>query len=105
MTLAGSQVDRILLRTEQPDPVRSDPRRLRAVADTALLDTPPEEVFDRLTRLAARLTGAPVTFLSLVESHRDFYKSHCGFGEPLASERQLEAAPSATTHWCPTVRW
>lgn len=27
--------------------------------------------------------------MSLVDDHRDFYISHCGFGEPLASERQL----------------
>ena len=30
-----------------------------------------------------------MTFISLVDDHRDFYLSHCGFGEPLASERQL----------------
>src|SRR5580765_6377247 len=41
-------------------------------------------------RLLARLIGVPVTFISLVDEHRDFYKSCLGFGEPLASERQLE---------------
>lgn len=30
-----------------------------------------------------------MTFISLVDDHRDFYLSHCGFGEPLASQRQL----------------
>jgi signal transduction histidine kinase len=67
----------------------SDARRLAAVEATLLLDTPPEESFDRLTRLATRVIGAPVSFLSLVDGQRDFYKSHCGFGEPLASTRQL----------------
>ena len=78
--------------TPPPDPaaVRADPGRLAAVARTGLLDTPAEETFDRLTRLAARLLGVPVTFISLVDEHRDFYKSCVGFGEPLASERQLE---------------
>jgi PAS domain S-box-containing protein len=65
------------------------PERIDAVAATGLLDTPVEPEFDRLTRLAAKLTGAPVTFLSLVASDRDFYKSCFGFPEPLASERQL----------------
>jgi signal transduction histidine kinase len=60
------------------------------VARTGLLDTPPEETFDRLTRLAARLLGVPSTFISLVDERRDFYKSCVGFGEPLASARQLE---------------
>ena len=83
-------MDRILLLSDQPDPAIADPDRLLAVAATGLLDSPPEQVFDRLTRLAARLIGAPVTFLSLIDNHRDFYKSHCGFGEPLASTRQLD---------------
>ena len=68
----------------------ADPKRLEAVRQMALLDTPPEECFDRLTRLAAKLTEAPVAFVSLVDMNRDFYKSEFGFGEPLASLRQLE---------------
>lgn len=85
---------------ETPSPVPSDeasilaaladPGRVAAVRDTGLLDTPPEESFDRLTRLAAKLTGAPVTFVSLVDSSRDFYKSAFGLGEPLNTTRQLE---------------
>ena len=55
-----------------------------------MLDTPPEESFDRLTRLAAKLIDAPATFVSLVDHNRDFYKSAYGFGEPLATVRQLE---------------
>jgi PAS domain S-box-containing protein len=66
-----------------------DPTRLALVRETGLLDSPAEEAFDRLTRLAAKLTGAPVTFISLVDEERDFYKSCFGFPEPLASERQL----------------
>lgn len=68
----------------------ADPARLHALRQTELLDTPPEADFDRLTRLAARLTGAPVTFISLVDADRDFYKSYCGFGEPLATDRELQ---------------
>ena len=67
----------------------SDPRRLRALRSTGLLDTPATEGFDRITRLGAALLGVPATFISLVDDARDFYVSHCGFGEPLASERQL----------------
>ncbi len=68
----------------------ADPKRLDAVRQLALLDTPPEECFDRLTRLAAKLTDVPATFVSLVDQNRDFYKSEFGFEEPLASLRQLE---------------
>jgi PAS domain S-box-containing protein len=88
----------------QPDPASrvGDPLRLAAVRRTELLDTPPEEVFDRLTRLAARILDVPATFLSLVDVDRDFYKSCFGFAEPLASDRQL----SGTTfcHYAITSR-
>ncbi len=65
------------------------PRRLAAVRATGLLDSPITVGFDRLTRIGAQLLGVQTTFISLVDEHRDFYLSHCGFGEPLASERQL----------------
>jgi len=67
-----------------------DGRRLAAVRASGLLDSEVEEAFDRLTRLAVRLVRIPAAFVSLVDEHRDFYKSACGFGEPLASARQLE---------------
>lgn len=66
-----------------------DADRVAAVRATGLLDSATEEDFDRLTRLAAKLTGAPVTFLSLVSDDRDFYKSCFGFPEPLASRREM----------------
>ena len=67
-----------------------DERRLAAVRGTGLLDSEVEEAFDRLTRLAVRLVKIPAAFVSLVDENRDFYKSACGFGEPLASSRELE---------------
>ena len=67
-----------------------NPSRLAAVKRAGLLDTPPEESFDRLTRLAAKLIGVPATFISLVDKDRDYYKSHFGFSEPLATTRQLQ---------------
>lgn len=72
------------------DAVLRDPQRLGALRQTQLLKTAPEESFDRLTRLAAKLVGVPVTFISLVDESSDFYKSCHGFGEPLSSSRTLE---------------
>ncbi|HEY4320947.1 MAG TPA: HAMP domain-containing sensor histidine kinase [Gemmatimonadales bacterium] len=69
--------------------LRHDPHRLAAVRASGLLDTPPEESFDRLTRLAARLIHAPATFLSVVDDEREFYKSSFGFPEPIATIRQV----------------
>lgn len=71
-----------------PTPL-TKPRRLEAVRATGLLDSPTSDGFDRLTRIGAQLLDVPTTFISLVDEHRDFYLSHCGFAEPLASTRQL----------------
>ena len=68
---------------------QQEPARLAAVRRTNLLDTPPEECFDRLTRLAAETVGVPAAFLSLVDEGSDFYKSNYGFSEPLATTRRL----------------
>lgn len=75
-----------------PSPPRDrlDPARLRALRITGLLDTPPEEAFDQITRLVALLLKVPAAFVSLVDETRDFYKSCVGFGEPLATVRELE---------------
>ncbi|HET6798306.1 MAG TPA: PAS domain S-box protein [Gemmatimonadales bacterium] len=66
------------------------PDRLAALRHTTLLDTPPEEGFDRLTRMASRLLGTPVALISLVAEDRQFFKSAIGLPEPWASRR---AAP------------
>ena len=63
------------------------PDRLAALRRTALLDTPVEEGFDRLTRMAARLLGTPVSLISLVADDHQFFKSAVGLPEPWASRR------------------
>lgn len=52
--------------------------RLRALAQYHLMDTPPNEAFDRLTILAARLFSVPVAFVSLIDEKRQFFKSRYG---------------------------
>lgn len=67
----------------------TNPKRLAAVRSTGLLDAQPMTGFDRITRLGKAALKVPATFISLVEGHRDFYLSHCGLAEPLATKRQL----------------
>lgn len=52
--------------------------RLLALQRTALLDTPPEERFDRITRLAAHFFGVPTCLVTLVDSDRQWFKSRVG---------------------------
>jgi formate hydrogenlyase transcriptional activator len=68
--------------------VIQDEARLEALRRTSLLDSPPEEAFDRLTRMATTVLRVPVAVVSLVDRERQFYKSQCGLGEPLATWRQ-----------------
>lgn len=43
-----------------------------------LLDSPPEPVFDRVTRLLARSLDVPIALVSLVDAHRQWFKSSVG---------------------------
>lgn len=69
-----------------------DPRRLEAVRETGLLDSPSELFFDRLTRLAAGIVHAPAAFLTILDSDRNFYKSSFGFDGELAGKREMRGA-------------
>ncbi len=55
-----------------------DPARLDALVRSELMDSEPEEVFDRLTRLATKLLGTPVATMTLVDDRRQFFKSSVG---------------------------
>lgn len=53
----------------------SNPRRLQALAETCLVNSPPEDSFDRYTRLCSALLEVPVSLVVLVEVDRLFFKS------------------------------
>lgn len=53
-------------------------RRLAALRELAILDTPPEERFDRLTRIARAAFGMPIALVSLVDGDRQWFKSCVG---------------------------
>lgn len=52
--------------------------RLLALAQYEILDTYPEETFDRITRLAAHLLKTPVAMVNFVDQHRLWGKSAVG---------------------------
>ncbi len=58
-------------------PVNEGPR-LEALRACRVMDTPPEAAFDDLTRLAARICNTPIALVSLIDGHRQWFKSRIG---------------------------
>ncbi|TWT42093.1 Sensory/regulatory protein RpfC [Phycisphaerae bacterium RAS1] len=56
--------------------------RLEALRGLQILDTPTEESFDRIVRLAARIFDVPVAQISLIDQQREWFKAQCGGGPP-----------------------
>ena len=56
----------------------NDRKRLRVLWQYELLDTVPEEMFDDLTELAARICEAPIALITLVDEDRQWFKSKIG---------------------------
>ena len=53
-------------------------QRLRVLWQYDVLDSVPEEVFDDLTELAARICEAPIALITLVDEDRQWFKSKVG---------------------------
>jgi EAL domain-containing protein (putative c-di-GMP-specific phosphodiesterase class I)/GGDEF domain-containing protein len=62
----------------QASPAQLEAARLDALRKLDLLDTPPNEAFDRITRMAAQLFDLPVAAVSLTDVDRQWFKSRVG---------------------------
>lgn len=67
---------------QRPQLPLDESTRIDALRALAVLDTPAEERFDRVTRLAHRVFDAPVIALALVDTTRVWFKSSLGFVFP-----------------------
>jgi len=56
----------------------NEKKRLNVLWQYEVLDTVPEEVFDDLTELAARICEAPIALITLVDEKRQWFKSKVG---------------------------
>lgn len=68
--------------------------RLQALYDLDILDTAEEQVFDDITQLAAEICDVPIALISLIDSNRQFLKSHYGLDVNEIS-RELGFCPHA----------
>jgi len=81
-----------------PSSAVHDPERLSELHHTLLLDSPPQESFDRLTRLTSTVLNVPIALVSLVDSDRQFFKSCLGLPQPWAAQRQTPLSHSFCQH-------
>jgi signal transduction histidine kinase len=65
---------------------QEEARRLLALYDLEILDTEPEERFDRITRVAASALGMPAAQITLVDADRQWRKSASGDPDPALLE-------------------
>ena len=62
-----------------PAPIPDDDeRRLQALHELLILDTPPEQRFDRIVAFASEEFDVPIALVSLVDRHRQWFKARVG---------------------------
>jgi serine phosphatase RsbU (regulator of sigma subunit) len=77
---------------------KAEELRVRAVEALQLLDTPPEERFDRLARLAQRIFQVPTVLITLIDRDRQFHKARVGFELPEIPRSQSFCSHTIRTH-------
>ena len=66
---------------QKPDIPKAEQARLETLRSLDILDTLPEERFDRLTHIAKRMLGVPIALVSLVDENRQWFKSCIGLSK------------------------
>ena len=62
-------------------------QRLATLQSTGLLDSEPEERFDRITRLCSTMFNVPISLVSLVDQDRQWFKSNTGLPGAIETPR------------------
>jgi len=61
--------------------------RLEALDKLDIMDTPPDEVFDRIAGLITQIFGVEMSIVSFIDAHRQWYKASCGMGASQVGRR------------------
>ncbi len=87
---------------------KNEIKRLKVLWQYDILDTVPEEVFDELAELAAKICEAPIALISLIDENRQWFKSKVGISvqetsrdvsfcaHAIQQEEELFIVPDAT---------
>ncbi|WP_040507252.1 hybrid sensor histidine kinase/response regulator [Leptospira wolbachii] len=57
---------------------KNEAARLSALKGLEILDTPEEEMFDEITKMASLICDVPISLVSLIDETRQWFKSHHG---------------------------
>ncbi len=77
MLLSGSDQDAEMAKI-LPAPSMLETQRLAALQRYRLLDTPPEERFNDIVAVAAKLLDTPIALISLLDERRQWFKARVG---------------------------
>lgn len=86
------------------DQILSHPTRVQRLRQLAILDSPQEEAFDALSRLATMILDAPTALVTIVDTDRQFFKSCIGLPEPWNSQRETPLSHSFCKHVVATTQ-
>jgi len=67
----------------------NEAKRLKALRDLLILDTPPEARFDRISAFAAKEFNVPIALVSLVDQDRQWFKSSFGMDDVQETPRDI----------------
>lgn len=68
---------------------QNEAQRLAALRRFDILDSAAEEAYDALTQLAAKIAGTPISLVSLIDEHRQWFKSNVGLPEVTQTPRDM----------------
>ena len=80
----------------------NETERLSTLRALVLLDTPPEERFDRIVQFAAQEFDVPIALISLVDENRQWFKSRVGL-DACETSREVSFCGHALSMTTPLV--
>ena len=60
---------------QEPEIPENEAERLEVLKSLEIMDTDPEEIFNRVIRLATSLLEVPIALISLVDENRQWFKA------------------------------
>lgn len=81
----------------------TESHRLRRLKTFGILDTPAEEHFDSITRVAASLLQVPIALLNFIDETREWCKSTWGMARRSAKREESLCAQALLTNDIPVI--